>query len=115
MMTNEERREVAAKLQNINKWHCYNSRDVLRAIEEACGCNTGESWQDMVELRDRLVDIIEPEPESTCKMKLIKRGPIYTVWRFSCCGYEHGENNTDSGATGIPETVCPKFGAKVER
>ena len=54
-------------------------------------------------------------PERTCKMKLIKRGPIYTVWRFSCCGYEHSENNTDSGATGIPETVCPKCGTKVEK
>ena len=51
--------------------------------------------------------------ERTCNMELIKSGPIYSVWRFSCCGYEHSENDTDRGATGIPGTRCPKCGAKV--
>ena len=63
---------------------------------------------------ERIGKLMRHKHEQTCKMRLVKRGPIYTVWRFSCCGYEHSENNTDSGATGIPETVCPKCGTKVE-
>ena len=52
-------------------------------------------------------------PERTCKMKLVRRGPIYSVWRFSCCGYEHSENRSDVGATKLPGTRCPKCEAKV--
>ena len=52
-------------------------------------------------------------PERTCKMELIKNGAIYRVWRFSCCGYEYSENMTDSGATELPGTRCPKCGAEV--
>ena len=52
-------------------------------------------------------------PERTCKMELVKNGSIYSVWRFSCCGYEYSENMTDSGATELPGTICPKCGAKV--
>ena len=51
--------------------------------------------------------------ERTCKMELVKSGPIYRVWRFSCCGYEHSENDTDGGATELPGTRCPKCGAVV--
>ena len=114
MPTNDERRDIAARLQDIDTGHCYTSRDVLRAIQDTCGCNVGQDWQDMVELRDRLAELIEPEPERTCKMELVKSGSIYSVWRFSCCGYVHSENVTDGGATELPGTRCPKCGTKVE-
>ena len=67
MATDDERREVAARLRDIGEKICYTSRDVLRAIQDACGCNVGLDWEDMEELRDRLADLIEPEPERTCK------------------------------------------------
>lgn len=53
-------------------------------------------------------------PERTGELKIAKSGPMYTVYRFTCCGYEHAESNTDAGATDIPGTACPKCGARIE-
>ena len=66
MPTNNERREVAARLRAhpTRSWHTV--WEELCSIEDACGCNVGQDWQDM-ELKDRLADLIEPEPERTCK------------------------------------------------
>ena len=117
MPTNDERREVATKLRNVTDEDCD-----MCFLEEILADCVGDAYVhysgcqlDYRLLINGLAELIEPEPKHTCKMKLIKRGPIYTVWRFSCCGYEYSENNTDSGATGIPETVCPKCGTKVEK
>lgn len=112
MPTNDERRDVAARLRELDTSRLYDGMDEVCALEDACGCDVGQDWQDM-ELKDRLAELIEPEPERTCKMELVKRGPIYSVWRFSCCGYEHSENDTDGGATELPGTRCPKCGAVV--
>ena len=112
MPTNEERRDVAARLRELDTSRLYDGMDEVCALEDACGCDVGQDWQDM-ELKDRLAELIEPKPERTCKMELVKSGPIYRVWRFSCCGYEHSENVTDGGATELPGTRCPKCGAKV--
>ena len=62
---------------------------------------------------ERAAEAWNRRAERTCKMELVKRGPIYSVWRFSCCGYEHSENDTDGGATELPGTRCPKCGAVV--
>ena len=78
-----------------------------------CACQP--TAHDSYQTKEEAIEAWNTRAERTCKMELVKRGPIYTVWRFSCCGYEHSENNTDSGATGIPETVCPKCGTKVEK
>ena len=110
MPTDDERSKLAERLRNIIG---YTSLDIIETIQEACGCNAGLARADVMELKIRLADIIEPEPESTCKMELVKKGPIYRVWRFSCCGYEHSENVTDGGATELPGTRCPKCGAVV--
>ena len=113
MPTNDERRDVAARLRELDTSRLYDGMDEVCALEDACGCDVGQDWQDM-ELKDRLADLIELEPERTCKMELVKRGPIYSVWRFSCCGYEHSENRTDGGATELPGTRCPKCGTVVD-
>ena len=113
MITNEERREVAARLRELDTSRLYDGMDEVCALEDACGCDVGQDWQDM-ELKDRLAELIEPEPERTCKMELVKRGPIYSVYRFSCCGYVHSENDTDGGATELPGTRCPKCGTVVD-
>ena len=112
MPTNDERREVAARLRELDTSRLYDGMDEVCALEDACGCSIGQDWQDM-ELKDRLAELIEPEPERTCKMELVKSGSIYDVWRFSCCGYEYSENMTDSGATELPGTYCPKCGARI--
>ena len=111
MPTNEERREVAARLRNYENLRESFKESPICAFLDALGVE----YLDWKGVCNRLADLIEPEPERTCKMELVKRGPIYTVWRFSCCGYEHSENVTDGGATELPGTRCPKCGAVVER
>ena len=65
MPTNEERREVAARLRELDTSRLYDGMDEVCALEDACGCDVGQDWQDM-ELKDRLAELIEPEPERTC-------------------------------------------------
>lgn len=64
--------------------------------------------------RERAIKEWNTRAERTCKMEIVKSGPRYIVWRFSCCGYEHSENVTDGGATELPGTRCPKCGTVVE-
>ena len=111
MPTNDERREVAARLRNWESFRETFRESPICAALDVLGVEGYLDWRGVFEL---LADLIEPEPERTCKMKLVKSGPIYTVWRFSCCGYEHSENVTDGGATELPGTRCPKCGTKVE-
>ena len=115
MPTNDERRKVAAKLRNITDWECD-----MCFLEEILAACVGDAYVhysgcqlDYRLMIDGLAELIEPKPERTCKMELVKSGPIYSVWRFSCCGYVHSENVTDGGATELPGTRCPKCGAVV--
>ena len=111
MPTNEERREVAARLRNWESFRETFRESPICAALDVLNVEGYLDWRGVCEL---LADLIEPEPERTCKMELVKSGPIYTVWRFSCCGYEHSENVTDGGATELPGTRCPKCGAVVD-
>ena len=43
----------------------------------------------------------------------VKSGALYDVFRYTCCGYEHAESRTDSGASEIPMNWCPNCGAKI--
>ena len=111
MPTDVERREVAARLRNWESFRETFRESPICAALDALNVEGYLDWSGVCEL---LADLIEPEPQRTCKMELVKSGPIYTVWRFSCCGYEHSENVTDGGATELPGTRCPKCGTKVE-
>lgn len=111
MPTDEERREVAARLRNWESFRETFRESPICAALDVLNVEGYLDWRGVCEL---LADLIEPEPERTCKMELVKRGPMYSVWRFSCCGYEHSENVTDGGATELPGTRCPKCGTKVE-
>ena len=111
MPTDVERREVAARLRNWESFRETFRESPICAALDVLNVEGYLDWRGVCEL---LADLIEPEPERTCKMELVKRGPIYSVWRFSCCGYEHSENRTDGGATELPGTRCPKCGTVVE-
>ena len=111
MPTDVERREVAARLRNWESFRETFRESPICAALDVLNVEGYLDWRGVCEL---LADLIEPEPQRTCKMELVKSGPIYTVWRFSCCGYEHSENVTDGGATELPGTRCPKCGTKVE-
>ena len=111
MATDDERREVAARLRDIGEKICYTSRDVLRAIQDACGCNVGLDWEDMEELRDRLADLIEPEQECTCALTHRSWDDGMCTWGGKCseCGarFEH--------ETGECWRYCPSCGAEEVR
>lgn len=91
MPTDEERRNVAARLRShpTRSWH--TTWDELCSIENACGCGVGQDLQDM-DLKNRLADLIEPKPERTCEWKRDENGIYYgecgIVWEFTYGGVE---------------------------
>ena len=105
MPTNEERRDVAARLRELDTSRLYDGMDEVCALEDACGCDVGQDWQDM-ELKDRLAELIEPEPERTCRDLGGEYGTNYEAYDFGCseCGF----------GCDIPQpNYCPHCGAKV--
>ena len=108
--SDEERREVAARLREAraNLENIPRLRDVYQSsfiylIELAKA--VGDS-----EILNRLADLIEPEPERTCELERVKKGALYDVWRYTCCGYEHAERVSGES---IAANFCPSCGAKV--
>ena len=105
MPTNDERREVAARLRNIVG---YCSRDIIEKIQETCRCNTGLVWEDVMEFKNRLAELIESEPERTCTVKPNEyTDSLNKDWQAKLsCGHE---------VLGKIEDIsyCPKCGAKV--
>ena len=57
--------------------------------------------------------VVKYVPERTCRMKIVKQGPLYIVYSFDCCDKEWVESMTDGKATALDGTVCPYCGAKV--
>ena len=104
MISNDERREVAARLRELDTHKWYNAADEVDALETAIGCCIGQDWQDQ-DWWNRLADLIEPEPELTTtrngkfKTKYGNRVPL-----CECCGYSIGDKRYN---------YCPNCGAKV--
>lgn len=66
MPTNDERREVAARLRELSEGVLDSREYEHRAICTVVGC-WGDGEYSGMELKDRLADLIEPEPEHTCE------------------------------------------------
>ena len=108
MPTNDERREVAAKLRNITDWECD-----MCFIEEILAACVGDAYVhysgcqlDYRLMIDGLAELIEPEPECTCLNLGGEEGTNYELYDFGCssCGY----------CADITEpNYCPYCGAKV--
>ena len=103
MPTNDERRDVAARLRELDTSRLYDGMDEVCALEDACGCDVGQDWQDM-ELKDRLAELIEPEPERTCHFRNDGHGIMWCDAQG--CDYDMDEYFP------IPN-YCPNCGAKV--
>ena len=108
MQTNDERREVAARLRALDarKLSCYGQEFdalMIASLMTACGCNFGQGWQDM-ELCDRLAELIEPEPERTCRFRNDGHGILWCD--AEGCDYEMDDYSP------IPN-YCPNCNAKV--
>ena len=63
MPTNEERREVAARLRNWESFRETFRESPICAVIDALGVEGYLDWRGVFEL---LADLIEPEPERTC-------------------------------------------------
>lgn len=95
---NEERRQVAARLRRVSgapEWAttaCF--------IAECLGEHDYPLWNDSKPLFNRLADLIEPEPERTCRWKHIEG-----TWFMSECGKRYDRV--------IPDNYCSNCGARV--
>ena len=104
MPTNEERREIAEYLRNSA---IYAQLDYLEQFEQEIrdGISDGINPVRRDELLERLADLIEPEPERTCRkvpgrMRYGERKP-----KCSECGYSLGDPRW---------FYCPKCGGRIE-
>ena len=102
MPTNEERREVAARLRKNEPSSFGSLFDVWREIALAVN-PSGGSYKT---LPLELADLIEPEPERTCRDLGGEYGTNCEAYDFGCseCGF----------GCDIPQpNYCPHCGAKV--
>ena len=104
MPTIEERIEIAERLRNIDRYLWYDAMDEVISLETAIGCSIGQDMQDQ-DWCNRLADLIEPEPERTCHMTLLRRGTTYDVFYFDCCGKVFSENRNDKNASSLSGDV----------
>lgn len=100
MISNEERRYVAARLRNYENLRESFRESPICAFLDALGVG----YIDWKGVCNRLAELIEPEPERTCRkvpgrMKYGRRMPA-----CSECGYSLGDDRW---------YFCQKCGAKV--
>ena len=113
MPSNDERRQVAARLRSVSgapEW-----ATTACCIAECLGEHDYPLWDDSKPLFNRLADLIEPLPERTCKpidpfdketKHIVERGLSHYYWPYKgcpeCqCDFPQGSN------------YCPNCGAKV--
>lgn len=106
MTTNDKRREVAERLRVL-----ASHREVDKELaEDALGLYMGEciDGYDPVSVDD-LADLIEPEPERTCK----KRNHDTDNYYMRCCSCSECNAGWFEDIYDKPFSYCPHCGAKV--
>ena len=112
MPTNDERREVAARLRSVSgapEW-----ATTACCIAECLGEHDYPLWNDSKPLFNRLADLIEPEPERTCRVH-IGEGTESGWWVCGSCGDLFDTLSSlacKRGRNSMPN-YCPNCGAKV--
>lgn len=105
MISNDERREVAARLRSLDVHDWNDFMDEVDSLETAIGCSIGQDWQDQ-NWWHRLADLIEPEPERTCNAEQIPYMPgCYEGYWCSVCHCIEFESDKPN--------YCPNCGAMV--
>lgn len=114
--TDEERREAAENPRNLD---ACRIRYAERFYKELMNSWDFDGFQD---LACRLADLIEPEPERTCrKLPPLNSGDRYTLTAKYASGLEYSETLayarcSECGAHFCDDfAYCPKCGAKVTR
>ena len=116
MPTNDERREVAARLRRYlsyakkhdadeNTDPCIHGNKMFRNIAQAIGGGISNITDTYEETLVKLIDLIEPEPERTCHFRNDGHGIMWCDAQG--CDYEMDEYFP------IPN-YCPNCGAKVK-
>ena len=65
-VTNDERREVASKLRIANQHGFYSDREFVDTLRSIVGTNLNSDCTHLMTMY-RLADLVEPEPERTCR------------------------------------------------
>lgn len=100
MISNDERREVAARLREQKPWDiCTEYEYCIGSLCDAVFEDEGD-LNDMFILQKVLAELIEQEPERTCRFEHIEG-----TWYKTSCGERY------DGV--IPPNYCPNCGAKV--
>ena len=107
MPTNEERREVAARLRNYENLRESFRESPICAFIDALGVE----YIDWKGVCNRLADIIEPEPDITCEFDSQVCGKI----RCKRCGAFVSVDSVWDCFGCIPVRYCPNCGSKVIR
>ena len=111
MPTNEERREVAARLRNWESFRETFRESPICAALDVLNVEGYLDWRGVCEL---LADLIEPEPERTCKDVSLDdyTGDYELDDMFTCsaCGWEYDNHCC---AIPFPRNYCPSCGARV--
>ena len=118
--TNEERREVAERLRNMTCRDCRYAEQFYELLKETV-MNVWD-FHEFDDVADRLADLIEPEPERTCrKLPPLNSGDRYTLTAKYASGLEYSETLayarcSECGTHFCDDfAYCPKCGAKVTR
>lgn len=72
MPSNDERREVAENLRTMTAYGCRYAEQFYELLQETV--MNVEDFHDFGDVANRLADLIEPEPERTCRMEPNERG-----------------------------------------
>lgn len=105
MIDDSERREVAARLRELDFHDFYNAADEVDALETAIGCCIGQDWQDQ-NWWHRLADLID---RPTCKNLAMH---LVDELVCSACGERVDIAYLDS-EDDYRVCYCPSCGAKV--
>lgn len=115
--TNEERREVAERLRNMTCRDCRYAEQFYELLKETV-MNVWD-FHEFDDVADRLADLIEPEPERTCrKLPPLNSDDMYTLTAKYASGFEYSETLayarcSECGTHFCADfAYCPECGAK---
>ena len=118
MPTNDERREVAARLREWADSGLYATKDALALVGAMVTVTNTDVMSGTVEdIMRYLADLIEPE-ERTCRIDT-EESPFLNIQRWHTCGncgtgFSCWQYTEDGDEFEVEPTCCPNCGARVK-